>query len=179
MRPSSKKKREVGICKKMRGTSKIMNLGSEALGSSTMAISGPEVYTALQRGTIDIGLTGIDAAVTRHYYEIQKFGTVSNNFTVIHPVFVNQKFWNSLPPDLQKIIKECALTVQNRSIDDSEKAKDAAIEELKKKMTIHVQTAEEAKIWKQVMQKPTLDYFLEKTGQDGKELVDLIQKISK
>jgi tripartite ATP-independent transporter DctP family solute receptor len=165
--------------KKMRGTSKIMNLGSEALGTSTMAISGPEVYTALQRGTIDIGLTGIDAALTRHYYEVQKYGTVSNNFTVIHPVFVNPKFWSSLPADTQKIIKDCAMTVQKRSIEDSEKEKDAAIEELKKKMIIHVQTPEEAKIWKQVMQKPTLDYFLEKTGPDGKELVDLIQKISK
>jgi tripartite ATP-independent transporter DctP family solute receptor len=165
--------------KKMRGTSKIMNLGSEALGSSTMAISGPEVYTALQRGTIDIGLTGIDAALTRHYYEVQKYGTVSNDFTVIHPVFVNPRFWNSLPADLQKIIRGCAMTVQKRSIADSEKAKDAAIEELKKKMIIHIQTPEEAKIWKQLMQKPTLDYFFEKTGQDGKKLVDLIQMTGK
>ena len=163
--------------KTMRGTSKIMNLGSEALGTSTVAISGPEVYTALQRGTIDIGLTGIDAALTRHYYEIQKYGTVSNNFTVIHPVFVNQKFWNSLPADLQKVIKDCALTVQKQSIADSERAKDTAIGELKKKMTIHIQTPEEAKLWKQVMQKPALEYFLEKTGQEGSELINLIQKI--
>jgi hypothetical protein len=27
------------------------------------------------------------------------------------------------------------------------------------------------------MQKPALDYFLEKTGQEGSELVNLIQKI--
>jgi len=51
--------------KKMRGTSKIMNIPSEALGASTMSISGPEVYMALQRGTIDIGLTGVDAALAR------------------------------------------------------------------------------------------------------------------
>jgi len=166
--------------KKMRGTSKIMNLGSEALGASTMSISGPEVYTALQRGTIDAGLTGIDAALARHFYEVQKYGTVSNNFTVAHCVFVNPKFWNSLPADLRKAIKDAGLATQKKSIEDSEQAKDIAVKELRnKKMVIHIQTAEEAKAWKEVMQKPVLNYFLEKTGKDGKELVDLITKIGK
>jgi TRAP-type C4-dicarboxylate transport system substrate-binding protein len=165
--------------KKMRGTSKIMNLGSEALGASTMSISGPEVYMALQRGTIDIGLTGIDAALARHYYEIQKYGTVVNNFTVMEPVFVYPKFWNSMPVDLRNTIKECGLAVQKKSIEDSEKARNVAITELQKKMIIHIQTELEEQAWKAVMRKPVFDYFLEKTGKEGKELVDLIQKLGK
>lgn len=165
--------------KKMRGTSKIMNLGSEALGAVTMPISGPEVYMALQRGTIDIGLTGIDAALARHYYEIQKYGTVVNNFTVLHPLFINPKFWNSLPADLQQIVRECGRTVQNKSIRDSEDARNEAVTELRKKMTIHLQTEAEEKAWKDLMQKPVLDYFLEKTGADGKQFIDHIQKIGK
>jgi TRAP-type C4-dicarboxylate transport system substrate-binding protein len=165
--------------KKMRGTSKMMNLGSEALGASTMSISGPEVYTALQRGTIDIGLTGIDAALARHYYEIQKYGTVSNNFTVVHIVFVNPKFWGSLPSELKNIIKECALRIQKKSLEDSEKAKEIAINELKQKMTIHIQTKEEEKVWKEVMEKPVVDYFLEKTGKEGRELLDSIKRLEK
>ena len=83
--------------KKMRGTSKVMNLGSEALGASCMSVSGPEVYTALQRGTLDVGVTGIDAGLARHYYEIQKYGTVANTFSVFHVVFLNPGFWNSIP----------------------------------------------------------------------------------
>ncbi len=165
--------------KKMRGTSKIMNLGSEAMGSSTMAISGPEAYMALQRGTIDIGLTGIDAALARHYYEIQKYGTVVNNFSVIQPLFLNPKFWNSLPADTQKAIKGCAVEVQKKSLKDSETARTEAIEGLQKKMTIHIQTKDEENAWKAAMQKPVLDYFLQKTGNEGKELVDLINKLGK
>lgn len=161
--------------KTMRGASKIMNLGSEALGASSMPISGPEVYMALQRGTIDIGLTGIDAALARHYYEIQKYGTVVNNFSVIHPMFINKEFWNSLTDDLKKTIKECASTVQANCIKDSEIARDEAIEELGKKMEIHVQTPKEEFAWKKLMQQPVLDYFLEKTGEDGKRLVELIK----
>jgi C4-dicarboxylate-binding protein DctP len=163
--------------KKMRGTSKIMNLGSEALGCTTTPISGPEVYMALQRGTIDIGLTGIDTALARHYYEIQKYGTVVNNFTVIHPVFLNPKFWNSLPADLQQIIQECASEVQEKAIQDSEKARDEAIAELKTKMIIHIQTAEEEQAWRTAMEKPVLDYFLEKTGKEGEEVVAIIKKL--
>lgn len=165
--------------KKMRGTSKIMNLGSEALGASCMSVSGPEVYTALQRGTLDIGLTGVDAALARHYYEIQKYGTVANTFSVFHVVFLNPDFWNSIPPDLQKIVKECAMVIQKKSLGDSEKARDYAIKELQTKMTIHIQTKEEEDAWKAVMVKPAHDYFLEKTGKDGQNLIDLVQKIKR
>ena len=142
-----------------------------------MPISGPEVYMALQRGTIDIGLTGIDTALARHYYEIQKYGTVVNNFTVIQPMFINPKFWNSLPADLRQIIKECALIVQKKCIQDSEKARGEAISELKKKMTIHEQTKQEEQTWKAIMQQPVLDYFLQKTGAEGQQLVDLIKNL--
>jgi len=165
--------------KKMRGTSKIMNLGSEALGASTMPISGPEVYMALQRGTIDIGLTGIDTALARHYYEIQKYGTVVNNFTVMHPVFLNPGFWNSLPADVQQTIRECGMAAQEKSIQDSETARNNAIEALKKKMTVHIQTRQEAQAWRAVMEKPVLDYFLQKTGDQGKEIVESIKALER
>jgi TRAP-type C4-dicarboxylate transport system substrate-binding protein len=165
--------------KKMRGTSKIMNLGSEAMGASCMSVSGPEVYTALQRGTLDIGLTGVDAALARHYYEIQKYGTVANTFSVFHVVFLNPDFWKSLPPDLQKTVRDCALVIQRKSFGDSEKARDYAIKELQTKMTIHIQTKEEEDDWKALMVKPPLDYFLEKTGKDGQDLIDAVQKIKR
>jgi TRAP-type C4-dicarboxylate transport system substrate-binding protein len=165
--------------KKMRGTSKIMNLGSEALGASCMSVSGPEVYTALQRGTLDIGLTGVDAALARHYYEIQKYGTVANTFSVFHVVFLNPDFWNAIPPDLQKTIKDCALVVQRKSFDDSENAREYAIKELQTKMTIHIQTKEEEDAWKAVMVAPPREYFLEKTGKDGQDLIDLVEKLKR
>ena len=78
---------------------------------------------------------------------------------------------------LRQIIKECGLTVQAQCIKDSEKARDEAITELKKKMTIHVQTKQEEATWKEVMQQPVLDYFLQKTGEEGQQLVDLIKNL--
>jgi TRAP-type C4-dicarboxylate transport system substrate-binding protein len=62
---------------------------------------------------------------------------------------------------------------------DSEKARDYAIKELKTKMTIHIQTKKEEDAWKAVMVKPPRDYFLEKTGKEGKDLIDLVEKIKR
>lgn len=165
--------------KKIRGTSKIMNLGSEALGAAAVPISGPEVHTALERGTIDIGLTGVDAALTRHYYEFHKYGVVSNNFTVLHVLFLNPAFWKSLPPEIQNVIREVAATIQKKSLEDSERFKDWAVGELKKKMNVHIQTEEEEQAWQAVMEKPVLDYFLKTTGKEGTELVELVSKIKR
>jgi TRAP-type C4-dicarboxylate transport system substrate-binding protein len=165
--------------KKMRGTSKVMNLGSEALGASTMPVSGPEVYTALQRGTLDIGLTGPGAALQRHYYEIQKYGTVAATFSVIHVVFVNAAFWNSLPPDLQKSIKTVAAGIQKKGFEVSRLETQKAIDELATKMTIHIQTPEEEAAWRAVMVQPVLDYYKSKTGKEGEELITLIEQIKR
>ena len=165
--------------KKMRGTSKIMNLGSEALGASTMPVSGPEVYTALQRGTLDIGLTGPGAALQRHYYEVQKYGTVASTFSVIHVVFVNGAFWNSLPPDLQKSVRDVAAGIQKKGFEVSRLETQRAIDELSKKMTIHIQTPEEEAAWRAVMVQPVLDYYQSKTGKAGEELISLIEQLKR
>ena len=46
-------------------------------------------------------------------------------------------------------------------------------------MTIHIQTEPEEAAWKELMQKPVLDHFIEKTGAEGKQLIDLITKTGK
>lgn len=165
--------------KKMRGTGKVMNLSSEAMGAATVSISGPEVYQALQLGTLDIGLTGPDAALARHYDEVQKFGTISDNMSVFHVVFANKGFIDSLAPEQKKTLTEVAMATQKKALEKSEEERNRSIKELSGKMTVHIQSKEEAELWKGVMVKPVTDYFLEKTGKDGEELVKAIENIKK
>lgn len=165
--------------KKMRGTSKIMNKGVEAFGASAMPIAGPEVYMALQRGTLDIGLTDVSAALARHYYEVQKYGTVANNFAVTFVSFINPKFWASLTPKEQSVVSAAGLVAQARCLAKSEIAAQNSIKALKEKgMTIHMQTPQEAEVWRKATG-PVLDYFVETTGPMGSKLVDMVQKIKK
>jgi len=165
--------------KKMRGTSKIMNKGVEALGASPVSISGPEVYMAMQQGTIDIGLTDVSAALARHYYEVHKYGTVTNDFVVTFVAFINPKFWNGLGAPFQSAILEAARETQAKALKDSESEKDKSIDGLKSKgMILHLQTSEEAKIWEKA-QAPVLDYFLQTSGSQGKEIVEIVQKLKR
>lgn len=165
--------------KKMRGTSKIMNRGVEALGASAMPIAGPEVYMALQRGTLDIGLTDVSAALARHYYEVQKYGTVANNFSVTFAAFMNPKFWASLTPKEQGVVSAAGLVAQARCLAKSEVAAQKSIKALKEKgMTIHMQTPKEAKAWQHATG-PVLDYFIETTSPLGVKMVTMVQKIKR
>jgi C4-dicarboxylate-binding protein DctP len=163
--------------KKMRGTSKIMNKGVEALGASAVSVSGPEVYMALQRGTLDVGLTDISAALARHYYEVQKYGTVTSDFSVTFVAFLNPKFWDSLTPDQQKAVTAAAKDAQASCLKESEASAKESIAGIKEKgMTIHMQTPSEAEAWEKATA-PVLDFFLQTTGAQGKELVDMVMKL--
>ena len=162
---------------KMRGTSKIMNKGVQALGASPVSVSGPEVYMALQRGTLDIGLTDVSAALARHYYEVQKFGTIANSFAVTFVAFMNPKFWQSLSAEEQAAVSAAAQAAQERCLQRSETAAQESIAALKQKgMTLYMQTAEEAKQW-EAATSSVLDYFIETTGSDGKNLVEDVQNL--
>jgi tripartite ATP-independent transporter DctP family solute receptor len=163
--------------KKMRGTSKIMNKGVEALGASPVSVSGPEVYMALQRGTLDIGLTDVSAALARHYYEVQKYGTIANSFAVTFVAFMNPKFWESLSSDEQSAVMAAAKKAQDRCLEQSEVAAKKSTAALKEKgMTLYIQTPEDAKAWENATAS-VLDYFIKTTGDDGKRLVDKVQKL--
>ncbi len=165
--------------KKMRGTSKIMNKGVEAFGASAVSVAGPEVYMALQRGTLDIGLTDVSAALARHYYEVHKFGTVTNNFAVTFVAFANPKFWGSLTEKEREGVMAAARVAQKACLDRSEDEAKKSIEALKAKgMTLHIQTPEEYKAWEKASE-PVTTYFIETVGPEGKELVEMVKALRK
>jgi TRAP-type mannitol/chloroaromatic compound transport system substrate-binding protein len=90
---------------KLRGTGMEANI-LHALGASVISMPGSEQYMALQRGTVD-GTVYVGLAL-----EMLKLNEVVNY--VYYPAFikpttdiyVNLKDWNSLTPDLQKVLQE-------------------------------------------------------------------------
>ena len=77
----------------------------KAMGASPVAISIPEVYTALQQGTADGSWTTPDAAESSKLYEVQKSGLYA---PLWHPVITfntSVQFWNSLPADIRTKIE--------------------------------------------------------------------------
>src|SRR3546814_7912142 len=86
---------------KIRGLNKLFDTGLSAMGAVPVSMPGSEVYQALQTGVIDAGLTGVQAASARRYYEVQKYGAAAPTFLVFDNLVVNPAWWDSLPKDVR------------------------------------------------------------------------------
>ena len=78
----------------------------EGMGAEAQFVAFAEVYTALERGILDCGVTGADPAYGQRWYEVT---THMNGFLVSlfnDNVVMNAANFDKLPPDLQAILIE-------------------------------------------------------------------------
>jgi len=154
------------------GTEVIRNFG----GAPTFLGAG-EVYMALQRGTIDGATSGTTSFYERKLYEVTKYVTHADYAFVMFAVVMNLKKWNEIPPDLQKVIQECGLEAQTWGRKESEKEDKECLELLRKKgMDIYNLPDKERERWR-AASKPSLERFLKRSGDRGKQLLELAEKV--
>ena len=81
------------------------------LGGEPLTVPFAETYTALERGTLDAGITGTKPGFGLRWYEVAKYlvGPISMRPHV--SLAVNKAAWKRLPPDVQQILKSEAETV--------------------------------------------------------------------
>ena len=80
----------------------------KALGGNPTPIAWTEVYTALQTGVVDGHENPISSTVFAKIYEVQKYLTLDGHVYGVDWFVINNKFFKSLPEDLQYIIVDCA-----------------------------------------------------------------------
>lgn len=90
---------------KLRSMGENIALALKALGATPVFLSSGEVYTALQRGTIDGAVSGLTSMYERAWGEVTKYlwELYFCSTTCGHTV-ANLDSWNKLPPDIQKIM---------------------------------------------------------------------------
>lgn len=146
---------------KIRGLNKLVDEALLAAGAAPTAMSGSEVYQALQTGVIDAGLTDVSAAFSRKYFEVQKYGTVAPFFTVYFHLYVNPDWWNGLTDDIREAIAGAAAKAEQDAIALTEETAEQAIAALNEEgMELHIQSPEESAAFSAVMQKPVMDAFI-------------------
>ena len=82
------------------------------MGGAAQFLAFTEVYTALERGILEAGVTGGDAGYGQRWYEVT--GYINGPLTSwpsSHNV-INGEVWSSIPPDLQQIMKEEAAKLE-------------------------------------------------------------------
>ncbi|WP_338662181.1 TRAP transporter substrate-binding protein DctP [Pararoseomonas sp. SCSIO 73927] len=163
---------------KIRGINSLIDTALTAAGAAPAATPAPEVVGALQSGVLDAGLTDVSAAVSRRFYEVQKFGTVSPFFAVSTQVYVNPRWWDRLPAEGRGVIEAALAKAETEAVEVTVRTADAAVGELREKgMTVHEQTPEQVAAWQAVMQKPVMDAFLKSAPESGPRLLDLLRAV--
>lgn len=158
--------------KKVRVFGKTLGDFTEAAGGAPTIISGSEQYLAYQRGTVDIGMTGVSGVQSRSLWEVMDTITVTNHADIEFIVVVNTDWWNELPEEHRALISEAAVNAENAVRDEMASIEARAYDAAKENgMTIYTPTAEELAAWKGVSQ-PVYDAFTAKTGDAGKAMLD-------
>ena len=88
------------------------------LGGDPLTVAFAEVYTALERGTLDAAISGTKPGYGLRWYEVAKYlvGPISMRPHVA--LAINKNTWKRLPPDIQAIMKEEAeKIVESKSFD--------------------------------------------------------------
>lgn len=82
---------------------------AKALGASATVVPGPELYTALQLGTIDGLIYDAEAVIAQGLETFFKTSIWKPHLNAGSGHWlINRKTWESLPPDLQKVIADAA-----------------------------------------------------------------------
>ncbi len=158
--------------KKARVYSKSLGTWVETLGGAPTIISGSEQYIAYQRGTVDIGMTGVSGVKSRKLWDVMDTISATNNADIEFLVVVNEKFWQGLTDKQRAIITAGARTAEIAVRDAVADIEADAFEIAKKNgMMVYRPTAGEVDQWRTASQ-PVIDKWLGASGPLAQQVYD-------
>jgi TRAP-type C4-dicarboxylate transport system substrate-binding protein len=79
----------------------------KALEANPTPVAFNELYGALQQKVVDGQENGYNTIAAGKFYEVQKYVAETNHMWGANPFYVSEKFYQSVPADIQKLIMEC------------------------------------------------------------------------
>ncbi len=86
--------------------SQFQSVAFQRLGATPVAMTLGDVLPALQQGAIDGSVAGIGPFVHLHFADAAKYVTETNQPAIFIILEISQKWYNSLPKDLQQIVDQ-------------------------------------------------------------------------
>ena len=161
--------------KVIRPTSPQSSLYFKKYGGAEIAfVSGAELYTALQRGTLDGSLATLQHAVYRKLSEVAPYFCILPGIAVNHEViFINKDFYDRLPKELQDIILDAGRETQKHSYDVAKKICDETTAKAKELMKeVYYPTKADMALWNK-----DIDNFFKEALKDNPTALKLVQDI--
>ncbi|GMG84029.1 TRAP transporter substrate-binding protein [Paralimibaculum aggregatum] len=158
--------------KKARVFGKTLGDFVSATGGAPTLISGSEQYLAYQRGTVDIGMTGVSGVKSRKLWEVMDTITVTNHADIEFIVVANTEWWNGLTDEQRSILSEAARNAETHVRDEMANIEAEAYAAAEANgMAVYRPTEAEIAAWKAAAQ-PVYDAYREKAGELGAQLLD-------
>lgn len=155
------------------------------MGAAPVAMPMPDVYDALSKGVVDGLMTQYEPLNTFRTGELVKYVTESPDtaYDAAFAVVMNKKRFESLPPDLQKIVEQLGQEYIAK-IDKVWTGLDAAGKEwlIKRGVEISYLSPEEGARWYEKGSKPIVDAYIKDMkakGLPGEEAVKFVLDLSK
>ena len=89
-----------------------------ALGASPVTLPFPDIYTGMERGTIDGFIIACSLALDFSWDEVTKYYS-PRVFTFNLEVLANLDSWNRLPKHLQDLVEDCVAEFERETADES------------------------------------------------------------
>lgn len=105
----------------------------KAFKANPVPMSFSELYTALETKTVDGQENPYSVILSNKFYEVQKFVSATNHVYGTNIILVSKKFWDTLSPAEQKILRDAAIEARDYQRQVSRAAADKAVAELRAK----------------------------------------------
>ncbi|UJQ95086.1 TRAP transporter substrate-binding protein [Mariluticola halotolerans] len=91
----------------------------EQAGTQAVTLPFPELFVALQQGTVDGQDNGASITYNSRLFEAQKYMTRTNHVYAMGTITVGNEFWEGLSEDRQTLIADCAHEAASNQIADN------------------------------------------------------------
>ena len=163
--------------KKVRVFGKTLGTFVKAAGGAPTLISGSEQYLAYQRGTVDVGMTGVSGVKSRKLFEVMDTITKTNHGVIEFIVVANTKWFNSLSSKQKDIIIKSAEIAEKDVRDNVAKIEQEAYDLAKSKgMKIVTPSKADIDAFKSAS-KPVYEDYEKNAGSLGAQLLDAASKL--
>ena len=147
-----------------------------ALDASPTPMAMSELYTSLQKGTIDGQENPLAHIATKHFNEVQKHLSLTGHTYASEPLLISKRAWDKLTPEQQKILKQAAEDTRDWERQLCRDLEGKYLQQIKDAKTTEV--VEENAIDKEAFAKatrPAWDKYIKQYGDENIKKIQAIQ----
>lgn len=158
---------------KMRSEGKLSAKFLVAQGATPVAVDSSEVYTALQRGSLNGAVSGLSSIISRKWYEVGHYITAIHYVPLVYPVQVNLSWWKGLTQEQRDTISKAVASTESVSVENIEKEFKQDIALAKKNGNeVYEPSQADLKQWKDAAGNQARKDFVASVGESGQQILD-------